>query len=59
MKYKNIMALMLMCLLVACGTEEEGVLDTQVEVLDKAKALEQSIQDAADKQRKELEQQTN
>jgi len=34
--------------LLACSAEEEGVLDTQVDALEKAKALEQSIQEAAE-----------
>lgn len=59
MNYKITLLILLLGLLFACSAEEEGVLDTQVEALDKAKELEQSIKDAAEEQRKQLEQQTN
>ncbi len=59
MNNKAMIIILLFGLLIACSAEEEGVLDTQIEALDKAKELEQSIKDAAEEQRKQLEQQTN
>ena len=59
MNCKTLLLIIFLGLLLACSAEEEGVLDTQVEALDKAKELEQSIQEAAEEQRKQLEQKTN
>ncbi len=59
MNIKNVLLIMLLLFIVACSAEEEGVLDSQIDALDKAKELEQSIQESAEKQRKQLEQQTN
>lgn len=59
MNTRKILLIMFVLSMVACSNEEEGVLNTQIEALDKAKELEQSIKDAAEEQRKQLEQETN
>lgn len=58
MKFKSIIVIGLVYLLAACSTDDEGVLDTQIDALDKAEELEKSIQDAAQEKLEKLEQQT-